>query len=59
MTWTATNSTCSAIAELNACKAKVDEIEVIDMAKKNIGNRFDAFLEEEGVLEDVTVIARD
>ncbi len=29
------------------------------MAKKNIGNRFDAFLEEEGVLEDVTVIARD
>jgi antitoxin HicB len=27
------------------------------MAKRNVGGNFDAFLEEEGLLEDVTVIA--
>lgn len=27
------------------------------MAKQNIGSSFDAFLEEEGLIEDVTVIA--
>jgi antitoxin HicB len=35
----------------------IDQVEVGMMGKKNLGSSFDAFLEEEGLLEDVTATA--
>ena len=38
-------------------EATIDEFEVLNMAKRNIGSNFDDFLEEEGLLEDATAVA--
>ena len=39
------------------CETQADKVEIVDMAKRNIGSNFDDFLDEEGLLEDVTAIA--
>ena len=39
------------------CQTSIDEIEDLEMAKRHIGSSFDDFLEEEGLLEEVTTVA--
>jgi len=36
---------------------KIDEVEIVIMAKRNIGSDFDEFLVEEGLLEEATAVA--
>jgi DNA-binding phage protein len=39
------------------CQTQIDEVEVVIMARKNVGSDFDDFLKVEGLLEDVTAVA--
>jgi len=39
------------------CEASINEVEVVVMAKKNIGSDFHDFLEEDGLLEEATAVA--
>ncbi len=38
-------------------ETQTDKVEVVNMAKRNIGSNFDDFLDEEGLLEEVTAVA--
>ena len=42
---------------IGACQTPAQEVEVVVMAKKNVGSSFDEFLEEEGLLEEATAAA--
>lgn len=46
-----------AFRRVDDCQTSIDEIENLEMAKRHIGSSFDDFLEEEGLLEDVTIVA--
>ena len=42
---------------IGACQTPLEQIEVVIVAKKNVGSNFDGFLEDEGILEESTAAA--
>lgn len=45
------------VLAIHWCQSPAQEVEVVVMAKKNVGSSFDEFLEEEGLFEKATAAA--